>query len=100
MQSKLKKLKLCVMAVGGTGSEASLLYIAWSKYRDESLNFLRKQLSTLHCFIIAAGTRALVNHFKEDPTYDFANDDLVGPQIPAIFDFCKFVWQDLSTFLN
>ena len=42
MQSRLKKLKLCVMAVGGQGSDASLLYIAWSKYREESLNFLRK----------------------------------------------------------
>jgi hypothetical protein len=40
--TKFKKFKLCVMTVGGQGSEGCLIYIAMSKNVSESISHLRK----------------------------------------------------------
>jgi hypothetical protein len=40
--TKFKKFKLCVMTVGGQGSEGCLIYVAMSKNLNESISHLRK----------------------------------------------------------
>ena len=48
MISKLNKIKLCFMTIGGKGAEGCLIYIALSKVKQESLSHLRRQLRYLH----------------------------------------------------
>jgi len=84
MLTRLKKLKLCIMTAGGKGSDACLFYIAWSSCKEESLTFMRKQLQILHTYLIAAGTRKIVTHFRNNPSYDLVNDTKLCFKVPAL----------------
>ena len=88
MLTRFKKFRLCVLTAGGSGSEASLFYVAWSNAKDESLSYLRKQLMVLHTCIICAGTRAIMKHFKNNPSYDLSNDSKLCFRVPALKEYC------------
>jgi hypothetical protein len=101
MSTRLKEFKICVLtAGGGTANDACLFYVAWSNAKDESIAFLRKQLLVLHTYIISAGTRAIMKHFRNNPSYDLVNDDKLCFRVPALKEYCNYMWQDPSTFLN
>ena len=100
IQSRFKKLKFCVFTAGGKGAEACLYYVAWSMAKNETISYLRKQCETLHTYIICAGTRRIMKHFKENPSYDLVNDDGLCFKVPALKEYCNFVWQDPSVMTN
>ena len=87
-----KKFKLCIMTVGGQGSEGCLIYIAMSKNKNETVSHLRKQLKMLHLFLISVGTKSLVSNLKGNYNYDILNDMRVRDQIPALTLYCDFVY--------
>ena len=80
------------MFVGGQGSEGCLIYIAMSKNRNEPISHMRKQLQMLHLFLISAGTKALIANLKANFNYDILNDVRVRDQIPALTQYCDFVY--------
>ena len=101
LQTKLKKFKICILTAGASlGQDACLFYVAWSNAKDESIGYLRKQLLILHTYIISAGTRAIMKHFRNNPSYDLVNDDKLCFRVPALKEYCNYVWQDPATFLN
>ena len=93
-------MKICVLTAGGQGSEACLFYIAWTTEKHESASFLRQQLRVLHLHIISAGTRAIVQHFHNNPSYDLVNDEKLCFKVPALREYCNYLWQDPSCILN
>jgi hypothetical protein len=48
MITKFKKMKIAFMQVGGKGNEGSLIYIALSKVKEETISHLRRQLYYIH----------------------------------------------------
>ena len=64
MFSKLGGFKMCFMTVGGRGSEGCLIYIAMTKAKNESISHLRKQLQIIHCLLMSAGTKSMINGLK------------------------------------
>ena len=82
MFSKAGGFKLCFMTVGGRGSEGCLIYIAMSKAKGESISHLRKQLQIIHCLLMSAGTKSMINGLKQNSNYDILNCQQVREQIP------------------
>lgn len=100
MVSKKGNLKVCIMGAGGRGSDASLFYVAWTTAKNESISFLRKQLRILHTYLISAGTRKIVQHFHDNPSYDLVNDENLCFKVPALKEYCRFLWQDITSVCN
>ena len=63
IQCRFGDFKVVFYTVGGHGAEGTLIYIALSKCKNESITHLRKQLMMLHCFVISAGTNKIVKSF-------------------------------------
>jgi hypothetical protein len=54
----------------------------------------------LHLFLISAGTKSLIANLKGNFNYDILNDIRVRDQIPALTQYCDFVYQDVAAILN
>lgn len=50
--------------------------------------------------IVAAGTKNLILNLKANPNYDILNDDRVRDQVPALTNYCDFVWQDPAAIMG
>ena len=65
------------MQSGGKSNEGSLIYVALSKCKRESMSHLRKQLRMLHLMLISAGTRTMFRCLRENTNYDILNSSAV-----------------------
>jgi hypothetical protein len=65
------------MQVGGHINEGSLIYIAISKVKTESISHMRKQLYFMHMQIICAGTLNIIKYLKSNPNYDILSNESV-----------------------
>jgi hypothetical protein len=54
----------------------------------------------LHCYIITAGTKAIMTQLRNDVNYDPLDELKIRQAMPPLNTYCKFVWQDPATFLN
>ena len=94
-------MKIAFMQVGGHINEGSLIYIAISKIKQETISHLRKQLYFMHLQIICAGTLNLIKCLKSNPNYDILSNDSVRAQMSLISSYCgNHLWRDTTAIMN
>jgi hypothetical protein len=76
----------------------SLIYIALSKVKDESVSFMRKQLEMLHCQLISIATQSVIKAIKKNPSFDVVND--IYHSTGLLKTMCHTADKDPATFLN